>query len=126
MKITLDHNCIIHLENATAIGDAVRSIVGKTAHECFVVNIGASEMRARGVRPDTYTRFEELLVETGLAHLPRLNPMMIFDVTFWDHCVFGEEDTIELAKDIDDALFGRVDRIDIAAVGLDSPEGGSG
>ena len=61
MKITLDHNCIIHLGNVTDIGKAVQRIVGSVGNECFVVNIGASEMRAKGVRPDKYEKFEELL-----------------------------------------------------------------
>ena len=124
MKITLDHNCIIHLENVTDVGKAVQAIVSNTANECFVVNIGASEMRKKGVRPDKYEKFEELLGQTGLSHLPRLNPMMVFDVTFWDRCVWGGDDTIKLAADIQDALFGAAEKIDIASVGLDSPEGG--
>ncbi len=124
MKITLDHNCIIHLENATDIGKAVQAIVGSIGTECFVVNIGASEMRAKGVRPDKYERFEELLGQTGLSHLPRLNPMMIFDVTFWGRCVGADDSTMKLAADIEDALFGEAKKIDIASVGLDSPEGG--
>jgi hypothetical protein len=123
MKVTLDHNCIIHVENATDVGRAVRGIVASPAYECFIVNIGASEMRARGVRPDKYEKFEELLSNAGLAHLPRLNPMLIFDVTFWDRCVWSDDDGIKLASDIENALFGEAEKIDIASVGLDSPEG---
>ena len=124
MKVTLDHNCIIHVENATNVGHAVQAIVANPAHECFVINIGASEMRARGVRPDNYEKFEELLGNTGLVHLPRLNPMLIFDVTFWDRCVWADDAGITLAADIEDALFGDAEKINIATVGLDSPEGG--
>ncbi|HBA27742.1 MAG TPA: hypothetical protein DCY98_10215 [Nitrospinae bacterium] len=123
MKITLDHNCIIHLENDTDVGKAVRAIVTSIANECFVVNIGASEMRKKGVRPDRYEKFEELLGQVGISHLPRLNPMVILDVTFFDRCVFGDDSTIKLAGKIEDALFGESERIDIATVGLDSPEG---
>jgi hypothetical protein len=124
MKVTLDHNCIIHVENATEVGRAVQAIVANTEHECFVVNIGASEMRAKGVRPDRYDKFEDLLSNTGLSQLPRLNPMMIFDVTFWDRCVWGGDETIKLAADIEEALFGNAEKIDIASVDLESPEGG--
>jgi hypothetical protein len=124
MKVTLDHNCIIHVENATSVGHAVQAIVANPTYECFVINIGASEMRAKGVRPDKYEKFEELLGNTGLAHLPRLNPMLIFDVTFWDRCVWADEGGIKLAADIEDALFGGAEKIDVASVRLDSPEGG--
>jgi hypothetical protein len=123
MKVTLDHNCIIHVENATDVGRAVQAIVANATYECFVVNIGASEMRAKGVRPDSYDKFEELLCQTGLGQLPRLDPMMILDVTFWDRCVWGGDETINLAVEIEDALFGSAERIDIASVGLESPEG---
>ncbi len=123
MRITLDHNCIIHIENGTDVGNAVQVIVSSVNNECFVVNIGASEMRKYGVRPDKYEKFEELLSQTGLAHLPRLNPMMIFDVTFWDRCVWGGDDTIKLASNIEEVLFGESEKIDIASVGLDSAEG---
>ena len=84
MKITLDHNCIIDLKNRTDIGKAIEAIVSDRENNCFVVNVGASEMRESGVRPDHYEKFEELLVATRIAHLPRLNPMMRLNVTFLD------------------------------------------
>ena len=87
MRITLDHNCILHLEQRTAVGSQIESIIANSSNQCFVVNIGASEMRKKGVRPDCYERFEELLSRLGIAHLPRLNPMLLLDLTFWDRCV---------------------------------------
>ena len=123
MKITLDHNCIIHLANRTNIGAEIRAIVDGKSNECFVVNIGASEMLKKGVRPDHYDKFEELLASSGISHLPRLNPMMILDVTFWNRCVLADETMIKLATDIECALFGKAQKIDIAAVGLDSSLG---
>lgn len=121
MRITLDHNCVIHLENRTEIGGRVKGIVSDASNECFVVNIGASEMREKGVRPDQYEKFEELLVSAGIGHLPRLNPMMIWDVTFWDRCVWAEEDTIALATSIEAALFSEAKTIDISSESIGSP-----
>jgi hypothetical protein len=43
MKVTLDHNCIIHRANQTAIGKRVEAIVLGLQNQCFVVNIGAAE-----------------------------------------------------------------------------------
>ena len=123
MKITLDHNCIINLVNKTNIGIKLNSILAKEENECFVVNIGASEMRKKGVRPDHYDKFEELLVLAEIAHLQRLNPMMILDVTFWDRCVLSNDATIKLAEEIDKVLFGNVQNIDITEVGIDSSAG---
>ena len=123
MKITLDHNCIINLVNETEIGNKVRNIVSNEMHECFVVNIGASEMRERGVLPDHYDKFEELLQLAKIDNLPRLNPMIIFDVTFFDHCVFADDQMIKLSTDIEDILFPNKLDIDIASEGIDSQNG---
>jgi hypothetical protein len=120
MKITLDHNCVIHLVNQTTIGNKIRTIIDNKANECFVVNIGASEMLKRGVRPDHYEKFEELLKSAGISYLPRLNPMLILDVTFLDYCILADEAMIKLASDIENVLFGKAQQIDIASVGLDS------
>jgi hypothetical protein len=121
MKITLDHNCIINLERRTEIGGVLRSIVEDPSHECFVVNIGASEMREKGVRPDKYDLFEELLAAVGIDQLPRINPMLIFDVTFLDRCICGGDETIQLAKDIESVLFGNTEPIAIEKEAIDSP-----
>lgn len=105
MKVTLDHNCIINLENGTAIGNDVSRIISDPNSQCYVVNIGASEMREKGVRPDRYDKFEELLCSAGIDQLPRLDPMMIFNVTFWGRCAWGSEETIKLSEDIENVLF---------------------
>jgi hypothetical protein len=123
MKITLDHNCIINLENGTEIGRRVAAIVSAEGNQCFVVNIGASEMRQKGVAPDHYEKFEELLESARIAHLPRLNPMGIFDVTFWDRCVWADDEMIKLSNAIEAVLFPGVPNVDIATEGLDSPAG---
>lgn len=123
MKITLDHNCIINLERRTDIGELVKAIIANPDNECFVVNIGASEMRERGVRPDNYQAFEELLATNGIAHLPRINPMLLFDITFWDKCAWASPETIQLAKDIEAILFANAKPINIEEEGLDSPDG---
>lgn len=58
MKITLDHNCIIDLVNKTIAGNQVEAIIKNTKYECFVVNIGASEMQKWGVNSNSYDKFE--------------------------------------------------------------------
>jgi hypothetical protein len=123
MKITLDHNCIINLERRTEIGVHLQAIVADATNECFVVNIGASEMREKGVRPDRYDLFEQLLAGAKIDHLVRLDPMMIFDVTFWDKCVWAGDESVQLAKEIESVLFGNSPQLDIGKDGLDSSTG---
>jgi hypothetical protein len=106
MKITLDHNCLIDLENGGTPSDAIRAILANAKHQCFVVNVGASEMQRFGVRPDSYAPFEEFLVRIGVGDLPRLDPLGILDVTFWDRCLFAGENDQALFESIKKALFG--------------------
>lgn len=105
MKITLDHNCLINLSNNTIVGQKIREIVDSSAYECFVVNIGASEMRERGVVPDRYDLFEKFLEDISLSNLKKINPVGVYDVTFWDHCVYAGEQDMELLKNIELVLF---------------------
>jgi len=122
-KLTLDHNCIIHLENRTPIGTKIAVIVADPQYECFVVNIGASEMLEKGVRPDRYDKFGELLELAGIDHLPRIDPMMIGDVTFWDRGFWASDEMIKLSDAIREVLFGASPAIDLESVGRDSPTG---
>jgi hypothetical protein len=105
MKITLDHNCIIDLHRATAIGDKIKEIVANPRYQCFVVNIGASEMLPLGVSPETYSAFDELLASVGIADLPRLNPMCVWDMTFWDHCIWADDKMSANSNAIEQILF---------------------
>lgn len=123
LNVTLDHNCIIHLVNRTDIGQQVDEIVRDARYQCFVVNIGASEMLEKGVRPDHYETFEEFLRSAGIDDLPRLDPMLIFNVTFWDRCVWSSAPLNAQVDAIYDILFGESRTIDISTSGLDSQEG---
>jgi len=123
MRVTLDHNCIIHVGNRTDVGKKIEAIVQDRGKQCFVVNIGASEMREQAVRPDHYEKFEELLDRAGIVHLPRLHPLMIWDVTFWDRSLWASDEMGKLSDAIRDVLFGNSLSIDIARVGVDSAAG---
>lgn len=123
MKVTLDHNCIIDLLNGTPNGALIRAKMAAGTYSFFVVEVGASEMRERGVRGDNYGQFEMLLAQAGVADLPRLNPIFVWGVTFWGHCFWATEQMYKLAKRIGRILFG----IDQSRRGpptdLDSPAG---
>lgn len=123
MKVTLDHNCIIDALNGTAVGLKVRAVAADPSYSCHVVDIGASEMRQRGVRPDRYDLFEELLRGASLHHLPRLAPMGIWDITFWDKCVWASDEMANLAERIDAILFPSTPKPKLAAPDLDRSDG---
>jgi len=77
MKLTLDHNVIIDLVNGAENVARLREMLADERYQAYVVEIGASEMRQRGIRPDRFDLFEKLLDEAGIRALPRLMPMMI-------------------------------------------------
>lgn len=105
MRITFDHNCLIHLENGSGVAKGIRAILNDPGHQCFVVNVGASEMQRFGVRPDNYAAFETLLKRIGIENLPRLDPLGIWDVTFWDRCLYAGEADQNLFEMIQAVLF---------------------
>jgi hypothetical protein len=105
MKVTFDHNCLIHLEGCGEVADTIRNLLRDSRYQCYVVNVGASEMQRFGVRPDNYGAFEELLNRIGVGDLPRLNPVGIYGVTFWDHCLFAGERDQALLDSIRSILF---------------------
>jgi hypothetical protein len=122
MKLTLDHNVVIDLANGSPRIERVRKAIADGSHQVFVVEVGASEMCQRGIEPDRYDLFEQLLQQAGIDSLPRLAPMMIWDVTFWDHGLWSDEQMSAQAKAIEDILFGESLAIDITAESDNSPE----
>lgn len=122
MKLTLDHNVIIDLANGAANVARMREVLANGECQAYVVEIGASEMRQRGIRPDRYDLFEELLEEAGIHSLPRLTPMMIWDVTFWDHGLWSDDAMSNRATEIEQALFGESPPIDITSEPDTSPK----
>lgn len=122
MKITLDHNCLIDLATSTPVGEKIGQLIFGPDLQPYVVNIGASEMRERGIQPDRYDLFEGLLSSAGLLEVPRLDPAMIWDVTFWDHCLWAGPDEERLIEAIEEILFGDSPLVSPTG-GIDSPEG---
>jgi hypothetical protein len=122
MKITLDHNVIIDLVNSSENVSRLLDSLINTKHQAFVVEIGASEMRQRGIRPERYDLFEQLLQDAGVSKLPRLTPMMIWDVTFWDHGLWCDEKMEALAGQIEEILFGGSPPINASELSEDSPK----
>src|ERR1700743_3177660 len=105
MKTTLDHNVIIDLATASPRVEPLKAAIARGQVGPFVAEVGASEFRERGIQPDRYDLFEELLGQAGLATAGRLNPIMVWDVSFWDHAVFADQIMVDLADKIESILF---------------------
>lgn len=122
MKLTLDHNVVIDFVKDSPRVTRLREILKGPSYQAYVVEIGGSEMRKGGVQPKRYDLFEQLLSQAGLAELPRLAPMAFWNVTFWDHSLWCDNTMSDLAKRIEDILFGNSKPIDIANQPENSPQ----
>lgn len=106
MKInTLDHNILIDIKHKNECGKFIYSKIVESSDSFNIVNIGASELRLGGIRPDRYDLFEAFLNDIGLAHLNRLNPLARIDVTFIGRSNICSEEDDNLYQKIKKLLF---------------------
>jgi hypothetical protein len=117
LKLTLDTNCIIDLEEDRPDAVFVREIVqawkdGKI--DLAVVAVTASENQSSGAVSETYADFEMKIEKVGLGGVEQLLPMMLWDVFYWDHALWADEEMDALATAIQRVLFPNMD--------LDPPE----
>jgi hypothetical protein len=124
MRITLDHNCIIHLANRTEIGMRVKEIVSDKSNQCFMAGISASDQGKKKVRYGR-KKFEKRLESCGIAHLSRLPYVFMWDMTDkgWGQSGWATKETIKLVAEIEKVMFSRSKVIEIASEKKkDSPE----
>lgn len=99
LRLTLDTNCLIDLEQHSAQALFLNEIV--TAHhrgsiKLCVVAISASERLKDGKFAENFSAFENKLAELNLSSSKVLIPLFYWDITFWDHCLCGDNDSLEL------------------------------
>jgi hypothetical protein len=105
LKITLDHNCLIESNESSSNGKRIRGLISSSSYQCYIANIGASELLPGRVRPTNYNEFETALSMLGLDHLPRLEPMALMDVSFFNRCIMVSDEMVTLSENIRDILF---------------------
>lgn len=107
-KFTLDTNCIIDLEDNRSNAEHVREIVQAWKNgqiELAVVAISASENQKNGNINRNFADFEEKLNNVGLNGVHHLLPLMIWDVFYWDHALWADNDMSKLVSEIRGILF---------------------
>ena len=108
MRITLDTNAVIDLEESGPAAVDLRELIRLHADGRITVcvsKIAASERdRNSNGHPD-YNRFLKKLQAIGLGNAELLTPLGYFDVTFWDNCLSAGPDDEALANKIWDILF---------------------
>lgn len=89
----------------TPTGTAIYAAIKRSGNTCFVANAGASEKSAEGTLPEEYEAFDGLLQQAKLAHLSRLNPPIIWGVTFEAWSGWPAKEAWDLVSSIQAALF---------------------
>ena len=107
-KFTLDTNCIIDLEENRPNAEHVRKIVqawknGKI--ELAVVAVSASENQKSGITNRDFSEFENKLVNVGLDGAQHLLPLAKWDVVYWYHALWSDNDMERLESGIRGILF---------------------
>lgn len=111
-SFTLDTNCIIAIANSEATAPAIRTLV--EAHKTekanvAVVAISASERQSGGGVIKNFDEFRARLRDLGLGHLEILKPIMYWDMTFWDWCLWADDGMQALERKIHEILFPSVE-----------------
>ncbi|MHC4680082.1 MAG: hypothetical protein ACYTEK_15445 [Planctomycetota bacterium] len=107
-KFTLDTNCIIDLEENRPNAEHVRKLVQawKAGQiELAVVAVSASENQKSGTASRDFATFEEKLENVGLSGVQRLLPLAKWDVFYWNHARWSDDEMERLESKIRGILF---------------------
>lgn len=107
-RFVLDTNCIIDLEEDRENARALRELIDawKSGHiDLAVVAVSASENQKDGLAGRDFSAFEAKLARAGLTGVTMLLPLMMWDVSFWDHALWTNPEMEALANRLRDALF---------------------
>lgn len=112
MKLTLDTNCIIDLEENGSNAPPLQSLIslndsGKI--DLRVVAISASERKLDGTYASNFSEFQQKIANVGLGHVEILAPMCYLDMSYLDWCVASDEQTEAFERKIHEILFPNIE-----------------
>lgn len=107
-SFTLDTNCIIAVDEGRPAAVPVLKLVD--AHKqglasVALVAISASERQRDGKPLETFTTFKERIERLGLGSLELIEPMMYFDISSSDFCLWADDESEVLEQKIHEILF---------------------
>jgi len=108
MNITLDHNCLIALENNENNAPFIKELLAMHDNKQVimrVVGIGASEQLSDRTYATNFAEFKTRIAGIGLAHLEILQPIAYWGVTFWDWGIYADDHMVQLERNIHEILF---------------------
>ncbi len=107
-KITLDHNCILAIENGEDTAYSLRKIVNANnvgRVTIAVLGISASERTSGGGYITDISEFHERLKSIDLQELKVLKPVGVWGVTFWNWAVYSSAEDQILRHKIHSIMF---------------------
>lgn len=112
LTFTLDTNCIIAVDETRPEGAFISELA--EAHQAGIASVGivaisASERQKADGSIENFVEFTDRLNRLGLGHLEILEPMMYWDVTFWDHGLWSDEQMEDLERRIHEVLFPNIE-----------------
>jgi len=111
VKITLDTNCIIDLEQNRPGAEALKALIDASQRgqvELAVAAISASEKTPSGDYLSNFSEFEERIKRLGLSGAEILEPMGIYDVTYYEHFIYSDDGMEKLLQEVHAVLFPRI------------------
>ena len=108
MKLVLDTNCIIDLEEHREDYPHLVKILSKWRDgdiELGVVAISASEKQKGGHYSETFKDFENKLANVGLQGIEILSPIGYPDMHYWDNALYCDKSMAALEDKIHTILF---------------------
>jgi hypothetical protein len=113
MKITFDHNLLIALEVGQGhdLGNLKRlvSLHDNNQITICVSAIGASERLKDKSYASSFGDFRKRIQGLSIKEFEILRPPIYLDITYWDWCIWGNDETIALEKEIYQTLFPEIE-----------------
>lgn len=112
MKLTLDTNCIIDLEESRPAASSLQALLSLHDNQQIdlrVVAISASERKPDGTYATNFAEFRQKIALVGLGNVEILAPICYSGMAFVDWCLLADEQMVELERKIHEILFPNID-----------------
>lgn len=112
LKLTLDTNCIIDVDEKRDGFEAVMALIAAHTEgrvEVALVCSGAHERQKDGGYLESFSLFTARLQALGFPELPVLPAIMYFDISFWGHALLANEAMKAREELIFRAMFPNID-----------------
>jgi len=111
VSITLDTNCLIDLEEGREDSKHLVKIIDywrKGKVSLSVVAVSASENQKAGESNKSYAEFERKLGNIGLEGAEHLLPIGVWNLGYWNHFLWADEEMTSLKEEIRNILFPKI------------------